>query len=103
MKSATFPAVRVTPEMRKAAENVLRKGETLSGFVEDSLRSQIAYRVAEEDFVTRGLKAAEEARATGVYHSAESVIREMEKRLESAKSASKKRSVPAPRGRTSRR
>jgi hypothetical protein len=103
MKSATFPAVRVTPKLRKAAEDVLRPDETLSAFVEESLRSQIAYRVTEEDFVARGLRAAEEARTTGIYHSAESVLAEMEQRLESAKAASKKRKAPAKLGRTSRR
>jgi len=89
--------------MRKAAESVLRPDETLSSFVEESLRSQIAYRVAEEDFVARGLRAAEEARETGVYHSADSVLREMTEKLRSAKSETKKPSGPARRKRTSRR
>lgn len=94
MKSATFPAVRVTPELRQAAESVLRPDESLSHFVEESLRSRIAYRMAEEDFVARGLKAADEARETGTYHSAESVVAEMRKRLEAAR----KRNSPKRRG-----
>lgn len=101
MKSATFPAVRVTPELREAAESVLRPDETLSRFVEESLRSQIAYRVAEEDFVARGLRAAEDARRTGVYYSIEDVAAEMKKRLEAAKrkrSPSKRKSAGASRG-----
>src|SRR3569832_1232221 len=85
MKSATFPAVRVTPELRKAAESVPRPDETLSRFVEESLRSQIAHRVAEEEFIARGLKAGEEARRTGVYYSIEDVAAEMKKRLDAAK------------------
>lgn len=92
MKSATFPPVRVTPELRKAAERVLRPDETLSKFVEESLRSQIAYRSAEDEFVARGLKAAEEARSTGVYYSIEAVAGEMKKRLEAAR---RKRAGPA--------
>jgi hypothetical protein len=92
MKSATFPAVRVTPELREAAERVLRPDETLSRFVEESLRSQIAYRVAEEEFIARGLKAAEDARRTGTYHSAQSVLAEMKQRLESARAKRTKRS-----------
>ncbi|WP_327372758.1 YlcI/YnfO family protein [Caballeronia arationis] len=34
MKTATFPAVRVEPELREAAESVLSDGESLSAFVE---------------------------------------------------------------------
>ena len=33
MKTATFPAVRVKPELRQAAEEILQEGETLSSFV----------------------------------------------------------------------
>jgi hypothetical protein len=38
MKSATFPSVRVEPELRAAAEDVLQDGESLSGFVEQAIR-----------------------------------------------------------------
>jgi hypothetical protein len=103
MKTATFPPVRVTPELREAAERVLRPDETLSRFVEESLRSQIAYRVAEEDFIARGLKAAEEARQTGTYHSAESVLAEMKQRLESARSKGKMAGGTRRRSSTTRR
>jgi hypothetical protein len=41
MKSATIPSLRVTPDLRAAAESVLEEGETLSAFVETSLRRQI--------------------------------------------------------------
>jgi hypothetical protein len=51
-----------------------------------NLRSQIAYRIAEEEFIARGLKAAEDARITGTCHSAQSVLAEMKQRLESARS-----------------
>lgn len=44
MKTATIPALRVTPDLRQAAQSVLREGETLSGFVEESLRSQVERR-----------------------------------------------------------
>jgi hypothetical protein len=103
MKSATFPAVRVTPELREAAEHVLRPDETLSAFVEESLRSRIAYRMAEEDFIARGLKAAEEARQTGTYYTVDSVLAEMREQLEAAKSARKKVAAPARRGKAPRR
>jgi hypothetical protein len=41
MKTAAIPAVRVSPELREAAEAVLQSGETLSGFVEDAVRRNV--------------------------------------------------------------
>ena len=41
MKTATLPSLRVEPELREAAESVLEQGETLSGFIEASVRETI--------------------------------------------------------------
>lgn len=67
MKSATIPPLRVTPEFRQAAESVLRDGESLSAFVEDSLNRQIEYRQLQKDFIAKGLAAKDAARRTGKY------------------------------------
>lgn len=69
MKSATIPPLRVTPELRQAAESVLRDGETLSGFVESSLVKQIEFRKMQQEFIARGLAGREESRKTGKYFS----------------------------------
>ena len=45
MKTATFPSLRVTAEFRQAAEQVLLEGESLSSFVEESIRENIALAV----------------------------------------------------------
>jgi predicted transcriptional regulator len=74
MKTATIPPLRVTPDLREAAENVLRKGETLSNFVEESVRSQIERRRMQQDFLDRGLAARADARATGAYVSQAEVM-----------------------------
>ncbi|WP_428312067.1 YlcI/YnfO family protein [Hydrocarboniphaga sp.] len=74
MKSATIPSLRVTPDLRKAAENVLHEGETLSNFVEESLRSQIEQRQMQRQFIERGLAARDEARASGTYASQTEVM-----------------------------
>lgn len=74
MKSATIPPLRVTPDLRKAVEGVLREGETLSGFVEESLRSQVEYRRTQQEFIARGLAAREEARSSGTYYAREEVM-----------------------------
>ena len=44
MKSASIPSLRVNPELRQAAEDVLTEGETLSSFVEQPIRASIERR-----------------------------------------------------------
>ena len=84
MKTATIPSLRVDPELRQAAESVLQDGETLSGFVEQSLRSNIERRRFQQEFVARGLASREQARLTGEYYPAEDVQRELEAMLTQA-------------------
>lgn len=84
MKTATIPSLRVDPELRHAAESVLQDGETLSGFVEQSLRSNIERRRFQQEFVARGLASREQARLTGEYYPAEDVQRELEAMLTQA-------------------
>src|SRR5690625_4440771 len=67
MKSATIPPLRVTPELRHAAESVLRDDESLSAFVESSLLKQIEFRKMQKEFVARGLAAREESKESGKY------------------------------------
>ena len=86
MKSATIPALRVDPELRQAAESVLQEGETLSAFMEESLRAGIRHRKIQKEFVTRGFAAREEARRTGEYFDAQDVLNELSGMLERAES-----------------
>lgn len=90
MKSASIPSLRVDPALRAAAESVLQEGETLSAFVESSLRAQIEHRRMTAEFIARGLAAREEARRTGVYHSADNVLGMLKGKLEAAKASAKK-------------
>ena len=55
MKTATIPSLRVEPALREAVESVLREGETLSGFVEASVRAQVHQRQLQDEFIKRGL------------------------------------------------
>lgn len=71
MKTATLPSLRVTPELRQAAEAVLREEESLSSFMEQTLREEVNRRRMQAEFIARGLAAREDARRTGVYYSAE--------------------------------
>jgi predicted transcriptional regulator len=87
MKTSTIPSLRVTPELRVAAESVLQEGETLSGFVEQSLRQNIQRRQAQQEFIARGLASAADAERTGEYFDAEDVLRELDVMLEDASKA----------------
>lgn len=91
MKTATLPSLRVEPELREAAESVLQEGETLSGFIEASLRETIERRRARAEFVARGLVSREEAKRTGVYFAADKVHGELGQMLAKAKSKVQKR------------
>lgn len=81
MKTATIPSLRVDPELRLAAENVLQKGETLSSFIEQSLRANVERRHWQAEFITRGLASRDEARKTGEYFAAEVVLQELDDML----------------------
>lgn len=87
MKTATLPALRVRPELRAAAERALLPDETLSRFMEASLESYVAHREAQEDFIARGLRAADAARNSQRYVSADAVIAKLTKRLAQAQVA----------------
>lgn len=78
MKTATTPSLRVEPDLRHAAESVLQEGETLSSFVEQSLRINIDNRRAQQDFIARGLASRDEAQSTGDYFPADQVLRELD-------------------------
>lgn len=68
MKTATLPPLRVEPKLRKAAEAVLREGESLSGLMEQSLRGEVNRRRMQAEFIARGLASRDEAKRTGVYY-----------------------------------
>lgn len=88
MKTASFPSLRVDPALRQAAEEVLHDGESLSSFVEHSVRAQIQQRQEQAAFIARGLVARDQGRATGVYVSSAAVLKKLESRLARAKKTS---------------
>ena len=85
MKTATIPALRVEPKVRQAAESVLADNETLSSFVEESLRANIEKRIHQNAFIARGLASRDKAKQTQSYHSAEEVLTELTEMLKKAK------------------
>jgi len=85
MKTATMPALRVEPELRQATEEILRPGETLSAFVEDSLRRNVAFRRAQQEFIARGLASLHAAQESGEYIPAKKVLAKLSAKLEKAR------------------
>ena len=82
MKTTSFPSVRVDPALREAAQHVLREGETLTSLVETAVRETIQRRVAQAEFLARGLQSSADAKRTGSYHAADGVHAEMQRRLD---------------------
>lgn len=87
MKTAAIPAVRVSPELRQAAEKLLQSGETLSGFVEEAVRRNVEFRQAQQEFLERGLRSAAAAKKSGKYVSASAVLGKLGRRLDKARKA----------------
>lgn len=85
MKTATIPSLRVEPALRKAAEEVLHAGESLSSFVEQSVRAQVERRRTQEAFISRGLASRTKAKSDGIYVSSAAVLKNLESRLAKAK------------------
>jgi Arc/MetJ-type ribon-helix-helix transcriptional regulator len=85
MKSATIPSVRVEPELRAEVESLLGEGETLSEFVEASVRATVLRRRHQAEFMARGLRSLEAARRRGDYVEAESVLEGLQRKLDAAR------------------
>jgi hypothetical protein len=91
MKSSTFPSLRIAPELRRAAEDVLKNGETLSSFVEHSIRLNIERRYSQNEFVAYGLTSRTAAKRTGEYYPASEVMDEVGDMLAKAEARTKQR------------
>ena len=85
MKTATLPSIRVEPEFRADVELLLRDTETLTQFVENSVRETVARRRNQADFLARGLRSLEAAKVSGIYIDAETVLNKLRQRLVIAK------------------
>ncbi len=85
MKTATIPSVRVEPDFRAQVEAVLAEGETLSEFVESSVRASVERRRVQAEFVARGLRSRDEAQRTGSYVDADVVLDSLQRKLDAAR------------------
>ncbi len=96
VKTTTIPSIRVEPELRQQLEQVLNEGESLSAFVEASVRDNVRRRLDQAEFVKRGIASLNSARRSGHYVSADTAVRKLEARLIKAR-AGKRRVASAAR------
>ena len=82
MKSAVIPQIRVEPELRAELESVLRQGETLTDFVETTVRNAIAFRRVQTSFHARAQAASKEYNQTGVSVPVEAVLERLQSKLD---------------------
>lgn len=82
MKTAVIPQIRVEPELRAELESVLKQGETLSEFVEASVRSAVEFRRVQARFQERGESAWQHYQQTGVSVGAEDVLARLQAKLD---------------------
>jgi hypothetical protein len=85
MRSATFPPIRVEPEVRAEVEAVLREGESLTQFIEEAVVAAAAWRRVQAEFVARGEAAIERWKKEGGGHTVDAVMADLQARLDVAK------------------
>ncbi len=85
MKTATIPSVRVEPELRAEVESLLGEGETVSEFVEASVRAEVLRKRNQAEFVARGMRSLDDARRTGDYVDADAVVEALQRKLDTAR------------------
>lgn len=90
MKTKTLPPLRVTPKLRREAESVLAKGETLSAFLFDSVARNVDFRRTRQLFIARGIASGARARADNLYIPAETVMTKLAARLAKAQAKLRK-------------
>lgn len=81
MKTAVIPQVRVEPELRADLDSVLLPGETLTEFVEASVRRAVEFRRVQADFAARCDASLATYERTGVSIPSEVVLSKLEEKV----------------------
>jgi hypothetical protein len=82
MKTAILPQVRVDPKLRADVESVLNEGETLSEFVEGTVRNAVEFRRMQMEFQARADAASRRFQKTGKARPAEEVVAALQSKLD---------------------
>jgi hypothetical protein len=81
VKTAVIPQVRVEPELRADLDSVLQPGETLTEFVEASVRRAIEFRRVQADFTARCDASLAAYERTGVSIASDVVLSKLEAKV----------------------
>lgn len=81
MKTAFIPRVRVTQELRADLDSVLLPGETLTEFVEASVRRAVEFRRLQTDFAARCEASLVAYERTGVSLPSDLVLSKLEAKV----------------------
>jgi len=93
MKAATLPPIRVEQAFRDDIERSLEPGETMASLVERAVRTEVARRRDQCDFVRRGMESIARSEAAGDWVPAEAVIAKLEAKVAAARERRRKPSV----------
>ena len=81
MKTAVIPQVRVEPELRADLDAALLPGETLTEFVETSVRRAIEFRRVQTDFASRCNASLAAYERTGISIPSDVVLSKLEAKV----------------------
>lgn len=81
MKTAVIPQIRVEPELRADLDSVLQPGETLTEFVEASVRRAIEFRRVQADFAARCGASLAAYERTGISIPSDVVLSKLEAKV----------------------
>ena len=94
MKTATLPAVRVAPEVRQLVESVLKEGESLSTFIEETVKKQAQWRKEDEAFYAEAARRSALLKAGKMKTiTAEESIRRLRAQIEKKKAMQMKKAA----------
>jgi hypothetical protein len=94
MKTATLPAVRVAPEVRQLVESVLKDGESLSTFIEETVKKHAQWRKEDEAFYAEAARRSALLKAGKMKTiTAEESIRRLRAQIEKKKAMQMKKAA----------
>jgi hypothetical protein len=81
MKTVVIPQVRVEPELRADLDSVLLPGETLTEFVEASVRRAVEFRRLQTDFSERCAASLARYERTGMCIPSDQVLSKLDAKV----------------------
>jgi hypothetical protein len=81
MKTSTLPPVRVDEALRATAESVLHEGESLTSFIEATVRRAVEHRRIQAAFEARARESLAHYKRTGVSSSTDELFDKLEAKV----------------------